>query len=377
MKRSQFRSKEDLRYEVDDRIPKPLALAFGAQFGALALNGVVLMPTIVFRAAGAEELVLWAVFASVLACGVSAIMQGAQVGRIGAGYALTHVSSAIFIAVCVEALLQGGPGLLATLVVVSAIAQGALSARLSLLHRVLTPIVTGTVLMLLPVTVMPILFGMLNELPPGAPAHAGPLSAVVTISAVLGIVLKARGTLRLWAPAVGIVAGSLASAFFGIYDTARVADAAWIGTPPGRLPGLDLGLGPAFWALLPAFLFVALVGSTKSVAIAVAAQRVAWRRSRAVDYRAVQRAVAAEGAGNLLAGWRERCPTRPMRARWPPSKSPASRRAASASRPDWSSSHWLSCRRRLRSSSPSRPPSWPLPSPWSWRRCSRSGCAKS
>ena len=134
---------------------------------------------------------------------------------------MTHVSSAIFIAVCVEALLQGGPGLLATLVVVSTIAQGALSARLSLLHRVLTPIVTGTVIMLLPVTVMPILFDMLNELPPGAPAHAGPLSAVVTISAILGIAFKAEGTLRLWAPAAGIVAGSLASAFFGSYDTAR------------------------------------------------------------------------------------------------------------------------------------------------------------
>lgn len=71
MKRSHLRSNEDLRYEVGDRIPRPLALAFGAQFGALALNAVVLMPTIVFRAAGAEELVLWAVFASVRACGVS------------------------------------------------------------------------------------------------------------------------------------------------------------------------------------------------------------------------------------------------------------------------------------------------------------------
>ncbi|MDE2973729.1 MAG: purine/pyrimidine permease [Gemmatimonadota bacterium] len=311
MKRSQSRSGEDLRYEVGDRIPGPLALALGVQLGALAVNGVVLMPTIVFRAAGAEDLVMWAVFASVLACGVSAILQGARAGRIGSGYALTHVSSAIFIAVCVEALVQGGPGLLATLVVISAVAQGALSARLSLLHRVLTPIVTGTVIMLLPVTVMPVLFDMLNELPPGAPAHAGPLSAFVTVSTIVGIALKAKGTLRLWAPAAGIVAGSLASVHFGMYDAARVADAAWFGIPDGRPPGLDLDFGPPFWALLPTFLFVALVGSTKSVAVAVGAQRVAWRRSRAVDYRAVQRAVAAEGAGNLLAGLAGTMPNTP------------------------------------------------------------------
>ncbi|MCY3546823.1 MAG: purine/pyrimidine permease [Gemmatimonadetes bacterium] len=303
--------KEVLRYEVEDRPPRALTFGLGMQLMALGINGVVLMPTIVFRAGGAEDLVFWAVFASVLACGVATMLQGMRVGRIGAGYAIPHVSSAIFIAVCAEALIQGGPGLLATLVVISALAQMAFSARLSLLHRVLTPVVTGTVVMLLPVTVMPILFDMLNELPPGAPAVAGPLSAAVTVVAIVGIALRAKGTLRLWAPGIGIVAGSLVGAYFGIYDTGRVADAGWIGVPAGGVPAPDIGFGPTFWALLPAFLFVALVGTTKSVAVAVAIQRVSWRRPRAVDFRAVQRAVAAEGAGNLLAGFAGTMPNTP------------------------------------------------------------------
>ena len=301
-KGSRLNADDELLYEVDDRIPRPLAVGLGLQLAALGLNGMVLLPTIAFRAGGAGDLVLWAVFASVLACGAATIMQAVRVRRFGAGYVLPHVSSAIFVAVCAEALIQGGPGLLATLVLVSALAQVALSARLALLHRVLTPVVTGTVVMLLPVSVMPILFRMLNELPPGAPAYAGPLSAGVMICTFLGIALKGKGTARLWAPAVGIVTGALTGAFLGIYDAGRVADAAWIGIPQGRPPGLDLEFGAAFWALLPAFLFVTLVGSTKSVAVAVAAQRVAWRRPRAVDFRAVQRAVAAEGAGSLLAG---------------------------------------------------------------------------
>ncbi|MYA12699.1 MAG: hypothetical protein F4087_02485 [Gemmatimonadetes bacterium] len=311
MKRSRRGTGEELRHEVNDRIPRPLALGLGLQLAALGVNGLVLMPTIVFRAGGAEELVFWGVFASVLACGVATILQGRRFGRIGAGYAFTHVSSAIFIAVSAEALVQGGPGLLATLVVASAVAQTAFSARLSQVHRYLTPVVTGTVIMLLPVTVMPILFDMLNELPAGAPAYAAPLSAGVTVATILGIAVKARGALRLWAPAAGLVAGSLVGAFFGIYDSGLVADAAWIGVPDGRPPGLDLGFGPAFWALLPAFLLVALIGSTKSVAVAVAAQRVAWRRPRAVDYRAVQRTVAAEGAANLLAGMAGTMPNTP------------------------------------------------------------------
>ena len=311
MKHSQPGSGGKLYYEPDDRIPKTLALGLGIQLAALAINGVVLLPTIVFRAGDAEELISWAVFASVLACGISAILQSMRVGQIGSGYALTHVSSAIFIAVCAEALLRGGAGLLATLVVITALAQVVLSMRLSLLRRILTPAITGTMIMLLPVTVMPVLFDMLNEVPPGTPAYIGPLSAGITIGVILVLVLRGRGILRLWAPAAGIVVGSLVSAYFGIYDVGRVADAGWVGIPSESPPGLNLNFDTSFWALLPAFLFVALVGSTKSIALVVSAQRVATRRSQAVNYRAVQRAVAAEGVGNLFAGLAGTMPNTP------------------------------------------------------------------
>lgn len=302
VKRSQLGSEGKLYYEADDQIPKTLALGLGLQLVALAINGVVLLPTIVFRAGGAEELISWAVFASVLACGISAILQSKRVGQIGSGHALTHVSSAIFIAVCADALLRGGAGLLATLVVVTALAQVVLSMRLSLLHRILTPVITGTMIMLLPVTVMPILFNMLNEVPSGAPTYVGTLSAGVTICVILIMALRGRGIMRLWAPAAGIVVGSLVGGYFGIYDVERVIDAGWIGIPSGFPPVMNLRFDTAFWALLPAFLFVALVGSTKSIAIVISAQRLAWRRTQAVNYRAVQRSIAAEGVGNLLAG---------------------------------------------------------------------------
>ena len=296
------RAEDHLRYEADDRPPAHISFGLGLQLAILCVNSVVLVPTIVFRAAGAEDFLLWAAFAAVIASGASTILQAVRVGRIGAGYLFLHGSSSTFIAVCVAALVQGGPALLATLIVISAVVQAALSARLSMLRRVLTPIVTGTVIMLLPVTVMPILFRMLNQLPPGAPPMAAPLSACVTIATVVGIVLKGKSALRLWAPVTGIVAGSLVGGLFGIYDFSRVAGAAWVGIPDGRLPGFDLHFGPTFWALLPAFLFVTLVGTTKSIGVAVATQRVSWRRPRAVDFRAVQGAIAAEGAGNLLAG---------------------------------------------------------------------------
>ena len=58
---------------------------------------------------------------------------------------------------------EGGPGLLATLVVVSSLFQFLFAARLSFLRRVVTPMVAGIVIMLISVTVTPIAFDMLDD----------------------------------------------------------------------------------------------------------------------------------------------------------------------------------------------------------------------
>ena len=293
----------EIRFEPDERPPVPLAAGLGLQLAILGIAGIVLTPAIVIRAAGGSESYLsWAVFAAVLVSGASTILQAVRVGRVGAGHVLLMGTSGAFIAVSITALVEGGPALLATLVTVSSLFQFALAARLSLLRRILTPTVAGTVIMLIPVTVMPTIFDLLHAAPAGADPAAAPVSALVTFLVILGIALKAQGALRLWAPIIGIAVGCLVAGAYGLYDTGRVAGAAWIGLPEGGWPGLDPGFGPAFWVLLPAFAFVTLIGAIETVGDAIAIQQVSWRRRRAVDHRTVQGAVVADGVGNLLSG---------------------------------------------------------------------------
>ena len=241
-------------------------------------------------------------FAAVAVSGATTVLQAVRFGRIGAGYVLLMGTAGAFIAVCVAALAKGGPAMLATLVVISSLFQFALAARLSLLRRVLTPTVAGTVIMLIAVTVMPIVFDMPTQVREGAAPLSAPVSALATVLVITGLALKATGPLRLWAPVVGVIAGSVVAGLFGLYDVASVGQAAWIGIPNTAWPGFDLSFGPVFWALLPAFVFVTLVGAIETIGDGVAIQRVSWRRPRAVDFRAVQGAVAADGAGNLLSG---------------------------------------------------------------------------
>ena len=292
-----------IRYEPDDKPPAALTAGLGLQFAVLAIAGIVLTPAIIIRAAGESESYLtWAVFAAAVVSGASTVLQAVRLGRIGAGYVLMMGTSGAFIAVCVAALLEGGPGLLATLVVASSLFQFLLAARLSLFRRLLTPTVAGTVVMLIAVTVMPLLFDMVTASPEGSSEWSSPTTYVVTMVVIIAVALGSSGSLRLWAPVIGVVAGSVVAAAFGLYDTDRVADAAWIGLPDADWPGLDLSFGSAFWSLLPAFVMVTIIGAIETLGDSVAIQRVSWRQPRAVDYRVVQGAVAADGTGNLLSG---------------------------------------------------------------------------
>ena len=293
----------DVRFEANEKPPTSLTVGLGLQMAILCIAGIVLTPVVVIQAAGgAEEFLTWAVFAAVLISGATTILQAVRIGRIGAGYVLLMGTSGAFISVCITAIAKGGPAMLATLVIVSALFQFALAARLALFRRILTQTVAGTVIMLIPVSVMPILFDLFKDVPEGVSPSAAPLSLAVTVGVIAGIALKARGTLRMWSPVIGVLAGTIVGGFYGIYDTGRIAEAAWIGIPTSGWPGLDLTFGPLFWSLLPAFIFVTLVGAIETIGDSVAIQRVSWRRQKAVDFRAVQGAVAADGIGNLLSG---------------------------------------------------------------------------
>ena len=292
-----------VRYEANEKTPGLLAATMGLQYATLCVAGIVLTPAIIVRAAGgSDEYLAWAVFGAIFVSGVTTILQARRLWRIGAGYILLMGTSGAFIAVSIAALSAGGPMLLAKLVIVSSLFQFLLSARLLLLRRLFTTTVTGTVIMLISVTVMPIVFNQLTLVPEDAPPAAGPITFAVAIAVMVAFGLRAKGIGRLWAPVAGVVAGSIVAGPLGLYEFERVAEAAWIGAPASGWPGFDLSFGPAFWALLPGFVIVTLIGAVETIGDAVGIQRVSWKTPRAPDYRAVQGAVAADGLGNLLSG---------------------------------------------------------------------------
>jgi NCS2 family nucleobase:cation symporter-2/xanthine permease XanP len=292
-----------IRYEPDERCPPLVSLVVGLQGVMLAITPLVLIVAITARAGGQDEdYLLWAVFAAMVIAGALTVVQASRLRRFGGGHILIMGVTPNFIAISVLALAEGGPALLASLIIVSSLFYLALANWLPLLRRVLTPVVSGTVLMLIAVTVLPVGLDRVQEMPQGTAAGAGPLAAVVTLVVLTLLTLRASGVWRLWSPLIGIVAGCVIAVAFGAYEVDRVADAPWAGVPGEGFPGFRFALGLEFWALLPAFVVVTLVGSVKNIGDSVAMQQASWRRPRVTDFRLVQGSLTTNGVGILLSG---------------------------------------------------------------------------
>ena len=292
-----------IRYEPDEKCSPLLAIGVGAQGIVLVLAPTVLIVAVTILATGqGEDYLTWSVFATLLIVAAVIVLQAAKIGRLGGGHLLVVGVTPNFIAVSVLALEEGGPSMLASLIVLSSLFYLAVAMWLPLLRRVITPVVSGSVLMLIAATVLPICFDRLQEVPEGTSAAAGPIVAAVTLVVSTLSILRGPGIWRPLSLLIGIGVGCAVAIPFGLYELDSLYEARWIGIPDLQFPGLDLTPAVGFWALLPMFLIVTLVQAIKGIGDATIVQHVSWRKPRATDYRMVQGSVLANGLGIMMSG---------------------------------------------------------------------------
>ena len=267
------------------------------------LAPTVLNVAIPIRSLGLDDSYLtWSVFAAMVICSAVTALQAVQLRRFGAGHVVLTHPAALFIAIMVATISAAGPGMFASLLVVCSLIQVALARWLPTLRRIVTPAVSGTVTMLIAVSVLPIAFDSVDDLPTGAPPSAGPAIAGVTLVVSVIVTLRASGRWRVVAPFISILAGCAAAAAFGVLDAGRIVDAKWFGIPD--VPALSFVLVPnkEFWALLPSLAILTLVLGIKTISDSVVIQQGARRQPRAIDFRQIQGMVSVNGIGMFLAG---------------------------------------------------------------------------
>ena len=287
---------EHILYQPDDRPAHHISFVHGLQDMLAHISGMTAIITIVAAAGGQSEgYVSWVFFSVFVLSGIGNILQPFRFWRFGSGYSVATATLTAYIAVASSALAAGGPLLLSAVMAVSSLVQFVFISRLSLLRRVMTPLVAGTVLMLLPVTVMPRVLATLPDVPDGSHSATAPILTGVTLAILLGMRLFTTPKVQQYSPVVAVLAGCLIAIPLGAFEFQKVIDAPWLGFPDYPLRSFHLDLGTAFWAVLPGFVIVSLAAMILSISDTVILQQVSWRRPSATDFRMVQ------GAHNLAA----------------------------------------------------------------------------
>ncbi|WP_104127299.1 uracil-xanthine permease family protein [Cryobacterium sp. Y57] len=158
------------------------------------------------------------------------------------------------------------------------------------IDRLMPPIVSGAIVALIGFNLAPVAKANFDK---------APLTALITLVAVILCTVLFRGILGRLSIFLGVLVGYVAAIFFGEVDFSRVADAAWIGLPPFTAPANPFENPAAVFGVLPAFLPVVLVliaenvGHIKGVA----------QMTDAKVNRLTGRALLADGLATMLAGF--------------------------------------------------------------------------
>ena len=262
-----------------------------------------MLAALVVRASGeSEEYLSWVTFTALAVTGASMVLQSLRLRQLGSGRLIVANFNVPFLAVSALALHVGGPGLLASLVVVSTLVQSVLTLRLASLRRIFTQTVSGVVVMLVAVSALPFIISRAVVPPEGEPVVLFLAPGVAALAAGVLMSLQDAPVWRMWILPVTVAVGLVVAVPLGFYDADIIASTPWLRLPEMGWPGLELTLGADFWALLPVFMFVNLTAFMKAVGDLSVIYRASYRDQTAVDFRTVQGGLNVYGAGTFLSG---------------------------------------------------------------------------
>ncbi|MFP3989852.1 nucleobase:cation symporter-2 family protein [Streptomyces sp. E11-3] len=287
------------RHPVDAVPPLAQLGAFGLQHVLAMYAGAVAVPLIVGGAMNLPPADLaYLITADLLLCGIATLIQCVGFWRFGVR--LPIMQGCTFAAVSPMVLIgTGGGGLPAIYgaVIVSGLAMILLAPVFGRLLRFFPPLVTGTVILIIGVSLLPVAgnwsAGGVGSDDFGAPGNLGLAGFVLLV--VLAVQRFGPAFLSRIAVLAGIVAGMAVAVPLGFADFGGVGDASWLGvsTP------FHFGAPTFEWAAVLSMLVVALVIMTETTGDMIAVGELTDRR---VEPRALADGLRADGLSTVLGG---------------------------------------------------------------------------
>jgi NCS2 family nucleobase:cation symporter-2/xanthine permease XanP len=288
-------------YELGAKTGLATTLLYGIQHVLAMFVGIVTPPLII---AGALRLGLaetaFFVSMALFTSGITTFMQVKRLGPVGSGLLSVQGTSFTFVPLAIQSGQAGGLPLILGLTLAASPVEMVLSRFIGLARRLFPPVVTGSVVMLIGMSLIEVgitdLAGGVGAPDLGSPANLA-LGAFVAAT-ILVLHRFGGGFLRTSSIAVGLVAGYLLAIALGRVDLGEAETAGWTMLP------LPFQYGLAFD---PVYLFPWIIGyfvtTIESIGDLSATSAVSREPVEGpIFIRRLQGGILADGLGSLIAG---------------------------------------------------------------------------
>lgn len=288
---------DELLYGINDKPKLATQILLGFQNIFAAFGGIIAVPLVISSALGLDGATSTAVLsATILASGIATIIQSKGIGRIGArvpcimGTDFTFVSPAITVGA-----VAGLPGIIGA-TILGSIVEIVLSFFIKPLMKLFPPLVTGTVVCLIGLTLIPVSMDWAAG-GVGA-ADYGSLRNVVIAMIVLVITLLlnryGKGMVSTASVLIGMVVGYIICIPLGMVDFSLVNEAKWFALPNIFEYGVNFDFKNVI-AFIPAY----IVTTIETVGCLATICQVSKIKA---DDKTIGRGVLSDGIGSAMAG---------------------------------------------------------------------------
>jgi xanthine permease len=223
-----------VEYGIEDDPPAREAIPLGIQHLLAMFLSTVALPLVIAGAIGLGSAdTTFIVQMALLVAGVATIVQAYPVGPVGARLPIVMGTSAIFVAPLIDIGSTFGLAAIFGAVLVAAPVEVLIGHFFDDVRGLFPPLVTGIVVMLVGLTLIPIAM-QYSAGGPGAETYANlenlGLAALVLVVA-LGLNQYFDGLLKMASVLVAVVVGYLAAVPLGLLDLSAVAEVGWVSIP--------------------------------------------------------------------------------------------------------------------------------------------------
>ena len=287
----------NLMYGVDDNPSLVKKVLFGIQHIFAAFGGIIVVPLVIASALGLDaKTTTTLISATILASGLATIIQAKGVGKVGSRVACIMGTDFTFVSPSISVgSVLGLPGIIGA-TILGAFLEIILSFFIKPLMKFFPPLVTGTVVCLIGLTLLPVAIdwaaGGSGAADYGDLKNIGVATFVLVVTLILN--RSKKGIISSASILIGMIIGYIVCIPLGMVDFNEVKEASWISIPRIFEYGVTFDF-KALIAFLPAYFVTTIetVGCLKAVG---ESSNIEMKEDK------IGAGVLADGVGSIIGG---------------------------------------------------------------------------